>query len=647
MADHTDHTDHTGDAGPSSCSGSGTPGGNRADIGGDAHGPVVVGAHNFVIGADHGSTVTVRMPENRPRPERRATVRLLPRRQGAPLGREAELAEIAAAVEAGRTVQWWGPPGIGKSALLRYAARALPPGRDGVLFLDADRREPEDLAQDMFEACYESSGYAPSSSELRRLMSGLELTVYVDNADYSAERLRTFMDAAPDATFVIASREGRLLGEDGRARRLAGLGRDAALELLARELGRHVVRDDEEETALALWTAAEGSPLPLLRAAVLARPHPSGEAVLPRPGAVAELLPPLLARLDGPLRRALHLLAVLDGADLDPGHLRVLDGAEDPGALYTALAGLGLAERTERGYRVVADVVPALERYGGPQPFSVEQLCRHFARWAGLATTAPAQVAAHTGVLERLGRLAEGAGRPDLAVQVARAASPGLARSLRFGVWGRLLDHGLSAARRAGDRRAEAYFTHEQGVRAILTGNRVAAGVLLAGAAHLWRELGDIQGAEAAQAAQRYAPEPASPADGPTTDPAPDHTPDTSTTTPTPADGGTTPTPDQASAQAGGPSTPDPASAHAGSPSAQDPTAAHASSGSGTDPASAYTGSPPGTDPASAYTGSPPGTDPASAHAGASPGPGPDPAAAHAGAPAGPDPASVHAVNAP
>jgi energy-coupling factor transporter ATP-binding protein EcfA2 len=596
------------------------PGGNRADIDGDANAPVVVGSHNLVIDADHGSTVTVLMAGRRPRPERRRTVALLPRRQRPPLGREAELAVLAAAVAAGETVQLWGEPGVGKSALLRYAARALPPGEHGVLFLDAARREPEDLAQDMFEACYETSGYAPATSDLRRLMTGLKTTVYVDNADYTPAQLRALMDTAPDATFVLASREGSLLGDDGTARRLAGVDLDAAMELLGRELGRHVVEADEQDVAAALWEAAAGRPLPLLRAAALARLDPA--AALPRPGAVAELLPPLLARLDAPARRALHLLGILGGAEVDPAHLGLLDGAEDPGALYASLAVLGLAEETERGYRVVTDVVPALREHGGPAPFSVEQLCHHFARWAGQATTSHAQVAAHTGALERVAELADRAGRPDLAVRVARAASPALARSLRFGVWGRLLDRGLPAARRAEDRWAEAYFTHEQGVRAALTGNRVAAGVLLAGAVRLWHELGDSQGAQAASAAQQYLPQ------QPPADPTP------ATLSP---DGGTAATPT-------GPSSPDPASAQPPTaPSGSDPASGQATGPSGGDGSAGQGANPPGGDGSAGQGVNPPGGDASAGHA-VNP-PGPDPSAAStAHAPAGTDPYSLHAT---
>ncbi|MEU3031878.1 ATP-binding protein [Streptomyces incarnatus] len=531
----------------------------RIDIAGDAGGPVVAGDHNVVIDAQHGSTVTLLMEGRRPRPVRRDRVALLPRRQNAPLGRDTDLARLATAVRDGGPVQLWGAPGVGKSTLLRHAARTLAPERDGVLFLDAARREPEDLAQDMFEACYETRGYAPSSPELRRLMTGVRVTVYVDNADFSPEGLRTLMDAAPDATFVVAGRDRSLLG-DGTALRLDGIGRAPALDLLARELGRPLVAGPEGDTAGDLWETSSGRPLLLLRAAALTRLEPAGTGALPRPAEVGDLLPLLLGRLDVEPLRVLRLLTTLDDAELDIGHIEALGGASDTAVLCGRLVDLGLAEQTQRGYRAVADVVPAL-RERDPEPFPVEVLCEHFATWIGRPATTPAQVEQHARALEVVAELAERDGRPELAVRIVRAASPALARSLRFGVWGRLLDLGLPAAQLAGDRQAVAYFTHEQGIRSLLTGRRVMAAVLLTEAVVLWRQLGDVHGADAAAGAHQYVPAHAANAQGTLLQP----------------DGGAS------HLASSGPVAPDPATAHAAGAHG---TAAHAP-GTATDPGTA------------------------------------------------------------
>lgn len=462
---------------------------HRIDVGGSVTGPVIAGNHNVIVDAQNGSQVTVLAGPERPRPRRRERAEVLPRSGLEPVGREETTQALAAAVRAGGPVQLWGPLGVGKTTLLRHAARLLPSGPDGVVFLGGAHRDLEDLAQDVFEACYEAPGYAPTRAELRRLMTGVRVTVYVDDADLTSDQLLELMDTAPQATFVFTGVE-RTLWSSGTALELRGLSQTAGLELLAREWGG-TLPEAEHETAADLWQAAGGLPLPLLRAAAVARSGPEGEGGLPRVGEVAALLPTLLDQLaeDESVMGVLHLLATLDGAELAASHIGALTEVAEPEAVCDRLVRLGLARTGEYGYGSVADTVPMV-RQRCAAPFSAERLCDHFARWGALRETTPLELAAHGRVLEKVAEVAESAGRPDLAVRLARAASPGLARSLRFGVWGRLLGRGWEASRSAGDRRAEAYFLHEEAVRALLIGKRVVYAALLAQSAWLGHELG-------------------------------------------------------------------------------------------------------------------------------------------------------------
>ncbi|MFJ8439026.1 hypothetical protein [Kitasatospora griseola] len=480
-------------------------GGNdyRLDIDGDALGPVVVGDHNLVVDAQHGSTVTLLVAGHHPNPVRREQVALLPRRQQDPLGRAAELADLERAIRARGLVQLYGPSGTGTSMLLRHAARRPAGADDGRVYLNAADREIGDLAQEIFEACYDAVGYAPSELELRRLMDGVHVTVYLDNADLSRTQALALADLAPDATFVLASHRPSLLDEDGTLVELAGLDRAAGLELLTREL-RRPLAPDELAGATALWQAAQGRPLHLLQAAVLARLRSTTGGGLPRAGEVSELIPLLLDGLDDPSTEVLRLLATLDGAELAPDRIGAIADLPDAAAVCERLADVGLLRAEQHGYRCPPDAVAAA--LGRTAPFPFERICERLTEWVTRRDTTPAEVAEHSRALERAVILAEAAGRPELAVHLARAASPAMARALRPGAWGRLLGRGWNAAERAGDRPAQTFFVHEEGIRSLLTGRRVIAAALLGEAALLWKAIGDLHGATAALNAQSVAP---------------------------------------------------------------------------------------------------------------------------------------------
>ncbi|PSL53257.1 hypothetical protein B0I31_10947 [Saccharothrix carnea] len=460
-----------------------------AHVHGNAYSSVVAGHHNLVIDARYGA-VNVEFEKERPQPVRRALISVLPRPSRAPVGRDTEAAALAADIAAGGLIQLCGPGGIGKSTLLRHLARTLQGGPDGTVFVSRAHHQAGDLAQEIFEACYETWGYAPSAADLRGFMTGIRVTVYVDDADLAADQLRQLADLIPDATFVLAGREASLLG-DGVVHDLRGLDQDSAALLMSEALGRPL-RDTDQAAMTALWQVSRGNPLLLVRAAGLARsvrPGPNG-AEIPPPGDMPHLLPSLLAQLDSPTMTVLSLLSTLRDAELAPSHVRDLTGEPDSDGICARLTDLGLAVRGEDGYHCAPGVVTAL-RNRDASGFPLEWLCQYFTSWASDPATDPARVARHSRVFERLASLASETGRPDLAVALGRAASPALARSLRFDTWGRILGHGWTAARHQGDRQAEAYFLREESFRSRVTGRRVIAAALAAHAVMLMNPAAD------------------------------------------------------------------------------------------------------------------------------------------------------------
>jgi energy-coupling factor transporter ATP-binding protein EcfA2 len=454
--------------------------GTRVRVGGDAVGQLVVGDHLVTVFTEQ-SVVAVIAPADRPKPVRRPVITLRPRRPATLFGRDRELAALR---ETGRLVQVFGPPGVGKSTLIRYVAGRL---RPGAVFLSAAGRSVDDLLQDVFEATYDVAGYRPTPAELRRLMSGVELRLLIDDLDVSADERAELLDGLPDASVIFTSVRRSLWG-NGDAVELRGLDRGAALELLASMLNRQLA-EDERGVATELWHATDGSPLQLLRAA--------GRGRLSRAGELAALLPRTLAALDPEVH---EVVAVLDvaGSPVSAALLPWLVAA--PGTLSSSVHELtvrGLVIVSERGYQLAPGV--------GTQPPTVPRLEWLATRLReGAVQLPPLQLAYHarlvTGVIEAATRL----GRPDIGARLAKAVAPVVACSGRLGAWGRILTVGRDAAQRAGDRATLAYLSHEAGVRALVTGDLMAAATAVNTAIALWHELGHPARATVAQQVRSF-----------------------------------------------------------------------------------------------------------------------------------------------
>ncbi|MER7820049.1 ATP-binding protein, partial [Streptomyces sp. NPDC096153] len=447
----------------------------------DVHGHVTIGDNNIVVSGDR-SYVQVVQPGGRPVPVARREVALLPRRPRTAVGRERELAELVRGLAEDDAWQVHGPPGIGKSTLLRLVAHRLTDESVPVVFVDAAGREAGDVLQDVFEACYDAPGYRPSAAELRRLMAGVTATVVLDDLEAEAGDLATILDALPSATLLCASGRRTLLGE-GRALALGGLTYEDALTLMSQGLGRPL-EAAEEAVADQLWRATSGAPLPLLRAAATDPLIPAAR--------LDGLLPELLSALTGAERDIAEILAVARDGGVSTGLLTVLlGGVTGVSAACELLAARGVTVATERGYRLVPEIGGRLLAGLRPGPAELAVLAGRLTHWVSARGTESAAVAEDATLITAVIDAATEAGRPAEAARLARAASPALACSLRTGAWGRVLEHGIDAAERAGLRDVLAYLTHEDGVRRLVSGKRVLAAVAFATAGAYWRELGD------------------------------------------------------------------------------------------------------------------------------------------------------------
>ncbi|MFD0635211.1 PQQ-binding-like beta-propeller repeat protein [Catenulispora yoronensis] len=479
------------------------------------------------------SFVNVVQAAGRQQPVRRADVRVLPRRIADPIGRAAELDAVAAAVADGEPVCVRGVVGSGRSTVLRHAARRLAADGRPVVFVRVGDRTPGDVLQDVFEACYDAPGYRPKPGELRRLMTGVPVVVLVDDFRGGARSWEEFLDSVPDAVGVATSAD---LDDPASTRmiRLAGLERDDAVAMLGRLVGAPLGPSDVAAVE-PLWRASGGLPGELVAIARAARRDGDGDGggariVWPDAARLPELVPGMLAGLTGPQRRVVTALVWAGDAGIEGGlfaRIAAALGADE--AACEGVVGLGIVERDgDRGegaggrrgegvggqqgeavggrqgegpggewYRLAID--PAVVPVGALGGVEVLRIAAVLTYWAGNPALAPLSVAGHATLIGALTEAAVAAGQPETAVQLARAAAPAMACSLRADAWGRILDLGLAAATAATDEAAEAYFQNERGVRLLAVGSAAAAVAALGVASAVWVKLGMMAHAATAQ----------------------------------------------------------------------------------------------------------------------------------------------------
>ncbi|MBV9335731.1 MAG: ATP-binding protein [Solirubrobacterales bacterium] len=214
------------------------------------HSQVVVGEHN-TLNRYEGTVVqvlpagAVLMPEPQPRPQTR-----LPRAGPEPLGRERELEMIREALARGQSTEFYGPPGIGKTALLAHVARA--PGAawaDGVVHARVGGQPVEDVLQWLFEVFWTTKPrWAPGPLRIREYLRQLRVLVVLDDVEFSADDATALLDAVEHSTILIGGIEPHL-EPTARAVALAGLPVDAAVAAYARCLRRSLDRSEERAVA--------------------------------------------------------------------------------------------------------------------------------------------------------------------------------------------------------------------------------------------------------------------------------------------------------------------------------------------------------------------------------------------------------------
>ncbi|GAB4485105.1 MAG: hypothetical protein Fur0016_09690 [Anaerolineales bacterium] len=466
---------------------------------GNVEGSIVVGDNNFVVNANYGTMIykqaapQVRLRQFAPQP---------PRAPHGFVDRSVELAKLEDWIASNEIVLIHAPDGMGKSALLHQAARseaakAMP---NGVILLEPPGFEsqalgPDDVCQLLFDALFESDPpMKVNSVTARTYLSNTRPLVVLDEVPLPPMLQRSLPDLVPQGAFLLSA--DLPTGGDFQRLPLGPLPRDEAAQMLA---ARAEVAPSEtlkyicgllEDVSLAVIITGN-----LMRETGMT-PEETLNALgkIPVGGAdpIAIALDRaytlVLNKLDDAERKVLSAAALTPGVSMSPGWFSVVLGANVDAAIER-LEALGLLYansprlRLPPGFRLVARRQSLLNE-AVVFPKLVSYLLEGAKQGQDFIA---AELGNFLGALDwavRAERLAD-------VIALARTLAPFLCLRGLWDVWSRVLDFALHAAVRLGDRAAEAWALHENGVRLVGLGNLSQANELFRRALNLRQKLGD------------------------------------------------------------------------------------------------------------------------------------------------------------
>ena len=463
-------------------------------------GQVAVGRYVVHIGQPYGALICegprAQRTHTRPRPR---PILLGPRLIRGLFGRQAELAALLSALDAGVPVEISGEPGIGKTAVLRYLAHHPRAASfvDGIVYLPARHQSSADLQQQIFEAFYDSDEICkPTEAEIRRGLQEKRALILLDDVHLGLNELEQVLDIAPRSAFVVVTRERRLWGEV-RSLTLTGLPSADAVLLLERELERPL-DITERSAALGLCAAMGGHPLRIRQAAAIFRERATSLDGWASNIAPESLITEWMASIDEKQRRALLALAALPGLPLHALHVAGIAELTDIEPSLMTLVRRGLVVSSQSRHQLADGVGDRLRRTEDLKPW-LNRAITYYTAWVERYRRKPDNLLEESEALLRVQQYATDARRWGEALRLGQLLEGALVAGARWDAWALTLEHSLTAAKAIGDRSAEAWALHEIGVRAVCLGQTNLARSSLSQALNLREALHDDAAAGASR----------------------------------------------------------------------------------------------------------------------------------------------------
>jgi beta-lactam-binding protein with PASTA domain len=414
------------------------------------------------------------------------------------LGREQQSADAFHAIQQGSPIEFHADCGYGKTTLLQHIAASASDwySASSCIYLRADRGRVDDLLQQLVDQLYSADQPVKlTPGECAQLLRQSRLVVAIDDAPADPAQIGYLLEVLSGSSLVIGSAR-QVAVRGGSSYELAGLPMDAALSLLAADLGRSLT-DQELQAARDLAAAVDGQPLHLKQAAALVREGSHSLASLASQAAAdATVLDRLsISALTSNERRALAVLAFAAGALLPPEIVDVIGQAAQLGECLASLHRRGLAEqRRDRFGLPVCKAESYRKMLLGDLQLgaSVVGLSNWLAASNRTASESQSAVGAALSIIDFA------AEREDwmTVVQLARVAEQILYITSRWQAWHHVLSQGLTAAKAAHASTIEAYFSHQLGSLELCLDHLDEASRLLRHALTLREQDGDTDGAD-------------------------------------------------------------------------------------------------------------------------------------------------------
>jgi hypothetical protein len=420
------------------------------------------------------------------------------------VGRAELVEQVAAELEAGMSVQLFGPPGVGKKAIARAVIRRLGAGplpvRGVEVQLLGESHTLESVCEFLVAAFFKGVTFEPDRPPVRAAVAATTLNAVVVIADcaLTPEQLTGLFETFPRCVFLLTS-TFQTVYRVGAAHEIGPLDVTATAELITRISGHNLARLGGLQLAAAFHLAG-GRVQRLVQYGAFLR------LIKNRPGLApsSPLSPPeqarlLAAELSEPARRVLVALKTF-GTDLAPEFFPVVLGLTAQSAAGAALAAAGpellaaalvtrvnaagaasAADGHRVAYRITADAAGSVDALGW-EPAS--PLIAAAGLLPVLIRDRPDQPPPGPALLLTIAAMLTDAGQHRDASVFIRAAMPVTLRGGHVLAWTRLLGLGLQAAATAGPGAQSdlAFFTQEDNTRRRMTGDSIAIAAAFAGA---------------------------------------------------------------------------------------------------------------------------------------------------------------------